>query len=361
MKIVSPFLKNILYPSLSAAGIFRRTSAPGLAIVTYHGVLPRGYEPIDVAFDGNLVSVETLRRQLRQLRTTFKVISPQQALAWRRGKFDLPPRALLVTCDDGLLNTLTDMLPVLQQEEVPCLFFVTGASARETRSVLWYEELFVLLLKAPSGEFDLTSNGITLRAQLRSLDGRRTAWWRAVKRLSQLDEQSRRAFVCDVSKKVGIELNRNWADHDSPAGRRFGLLTLSELCSLATSGMTIGAHTMSHPMLSQMAPELARAEIANCRAVLESALQKEVWAFAYPFGDAASVTAEVLNMPREAAYSAAFLNFGGGLGVSLPPWALPRVHVTSGMSLSELEAHLSGFYARLQHRAGRSSPTFAAA
>jgi len=49
MKIVSPFLKKVLYPSLSMAGIFRLTSAPGLAIVTYHGVLPRGYELLDAA------------------------------------------------------------------------------------------------------------------------------------------------------------------------------------------------------------------------------------------------------------------------------------------------------------------------
>ncbi len=30
------------------------------------------------------------------------------------------------------------------------------------------------------------------------------------------------------------------------------------------------------------------------------------------------------------------------------PYALPRVHVSAGMSLAEFEAHVSGFYARLQ-------------
>ena len=47
MRIVSPFLKKVFYPALSVAGVFHRTSAPGLAVVTYHGVLPAGYEPVD--------------------------------------------------------------------------------------------------------------------------------------------------------------------------------------------------------------------------------------------------------------------------------------------------------------------------
>jgi len=58
-------------------------------------------------------------------------------------------------------------------------------------------------------------------------------------------------------------------------------------------------------------------------------------------------------MAQKAGYEAAFLNFAGGLGSDLPPYALPRVQVTSGMSPAEFEAHLSGFYARLQRIAGR--------
>jgi peptidoglycan/xylan/chitin deacetylase (PgdA/CDA1 family) len=354
MRFVSPFLKKVLYPSLSAAGVFRRSSAPGLAVVTYHGVMPPGYEPVDAAFDGNLVTAESLRRQLRLLKSNYRVILPEDALAWRQGKIELPQRAVLLTCDDGLLNNLTDMLPVLQQEEVRCLFFVTGGSTGQARSRLWYEELFLLFLRVPAGRFEAASQGITICAELGSREQRRAAWWDAVKRLSQLDAGAREAFVGHAARQSGMDMSQNLADGTASC-RRFGLLTLPELRTLSAAGMTIGAHTTSHPMLSQMAPELARAEIVECRAKLEAALQKPVWAFAYPFGDAASVTPQVLDMPKEAGYDAAFLNFGGGLGATLPPWALPRIHVTAEMSLAELEAHVSGFYARLQQRTGRSS------
>jgi hypothetical protein len=107
-----------------------------------------------------------------------------------------------------------------------------------------------------------------------------------------------------------------------------------------------------------MPEELARAEMVECRARLENAVQTPIWAFAYPFGDAASVNNETIRFAQDASYEAAFLNIGGGLGVPLPRFTLPRVHVTSEMSLAEFDAHVSGLYAGLQRRVGRTAPSF---
>jgi hypothetical protein len=65
------------------------------------------------------------------------------------------------------------------------------------------------------------------------------------------------------------------------------------------------------------------------------------------------VTPEVIEMAKDAGYKAAFMNFGGGLSSPLPLHSLPRIHVTSQMSLAELEANVAGFYASLQRRVGR--------
>jgi peptidoglycan/xylan/chitin deacetylase (PgdA/CDA1 family) len=355
MRIVSPFLNRVVYPALSLAGAFQRTSAPGLAVVTYHGVLPERYEPVDPVFDGNLISAEMLCRQLRLLKAHYNVISPEDALAWREGRHALPPRAVLLTCDDGLLNCLTNMLPVLQQEKVNCLFFVTGASTEESRKMLWYEELFLLLLRAPAGHFEISSEGVLILGDLGSCEQRRAIWWNSVKRLSQVDSGTRLLFLQAARIRFGGNGERDFREGNSASCRRFGLLTRAELLQLASAGMAVGAHTSSHPMLSQLPPELAYAEISESRVRLETVLEKPVWALAYPFGDPQSVNPQVLAMAEQAGFQAAFLNFGGGLGTDLPPYALPRVHVTAGMSLAEFEAHVSGFYARLQRVAGRGT------
>ncbi len=359
MRFVSPLLKRVVYPSLSSTGVFRRTGARGLAIVTYHGVIPRGYEPFDAALDGNLISVEMLRRQLRLLKCNYNLLSPEDVLAWREDRRELPCRAVLVTCDDGLLNHLTDMLPVLQQEDVRCLFFVTADSAGKGRTRLWYEELFLLFLQARDGTFETSCDGIVLAGELGGREQRRALWWDSTKRLSRTDADTRARFLCALRAEFGLETGKT-SDESNPTRSRFALLNAEELNQLASAGMTIGAHTLSHPVLSQAPPDLARAEIVESRERLELALHSRVWAFAYPFGDAQSVTPQVLAMPQEAGYAAAFLNFGGGLGADLPPYALPRIHVTADMGLAEFEAHVSGFYSLLKRGAGRTSGQFSA-
>jgi len=354
MRIVSPLLKKLVYPTLATLGAFRRTTATGLAVVTYHGVRPTGYQSVDGALDGNLISAEMLQRQLRLLKRHYNLITPQEFLDSVEAGSALPPKVVLVTCDDGLLNCLTDMLPVLQQERVKCLFFVTGASAEESRSTLWYEELFLVFLKARSGSFEVSFDGIVLQGKLANRAQRRAMWWESVKRLSQINSATRNSVLTAVRKYFGLDLNSVFDQTNPAATRRYGLLTCAELRQLAAAGMTVGAHTLTHPMLSQLATELAYKEIAESGARLESALQRRIWAFAYPFGDPQSVTPVVRTMPEKAGYKVAFLNFGGGLGSALPPYALPRIHVTAGMSLSEFEAHISGSYARLQRYAGRA-------
>lgn len=354
MKFVSPLLKRIVYPSLAKAGVFRRASGKGLAVLTYHGIRPRGYQPVDAAFDGNLIEAETFRKQLRRLKHDYTVIAPEDLFSWCETHEKFPRRAVLLTCDDGLLNNLTDMLPILLEEKLRCLFFVTGASAGQERATLWHEELFLILLHAPAGHFEISQNGAAICGELAEREQRRVFWWNAVKQLSRLDAESRKSFLRATRAKVGLD--DSWAFTADTASPRFNLLTREQLRQLAAAGMTIGAHTMSHPMLSQLPVALARAEMAESRACLEAALGKRVWAFAYPFGDAQSITPQVLELAEETGFAAAFLNFGGGLGADLPMHALPRIHVTAGMEIGEFEAHVAGFYAALQRRMGRNGP-----
>lgn len=356
MKFVSPLLKRIVYPCLSGAGCFRSAKRSGLAVVTYHGVLSQRYDPIDPGLDGSLVTADTFRQQLRLLKSNYNVISPEEMLSWCSNEAELPPRAILLTCDDGLLNNLTEMLPILQEEGLRCLFFVTGASGGEAPTMLWYEDLLLLLLRAPAGKFQLSAGDLEITGILDSRKNRHALWWSMVERLSKIDAEGREHFLCKAHAFFGIRRSLEHYESIYPHfRRRFGLLMLAELKQLAAAGMSIGAHTLSHPVLSQQPPELAWAEIVESRALLESITGKKVWAFAYPFGDSSSVSAQVIAMVKEAGFAAAFVNIGGGLGVDLPLQFIPRVHVNADMGLAEFEAHVSGFYEVLQRTLGRTA------
>ena len=350
LRFVSPALKHIVFPALSRSGYLRYTAGAGPAIVTYHGVFPAGYEVRNPALDGNLVRADSLRRQLQFLKKRYHVISPEEFLRWSEEKLSLPPRSILLTCDDALQNTLTEMVPILQELGLSCLFFATGASADDTPSMLWYEELYMMLLDVSEPiALSLPDAGISLGPILPN--DRHSCWWNMVERLSQFDRELRRGFLDQIRDQ--LKLSENWREQfvqNPTLAARFLTLDAAGLRQLTAAGMSIGAHSLSHPILARASEELAWREISGSRSVLEKVLGQTVWAFGYPFGNAATVTGRDVRLAEQAGFRCAFINTGGGFGAKINWFALPRVHVTADMSLAEFEAHISGFYRSLRSR-----------
>ncbi len=346
---VSPILKRVVYPWLANSGYLRRRAGGGsFCVITYHGVLPEGYEVSDGQQDGSLVTAENFRSQLRLLKECYRVVTPDQVRDWLAEEKPLPELSVLLTCDDGLRSSLTSMVPILREEELSCLFFVLGASAEETPASLWYEDLYNLLLAAPAGRHQFDSH---LAFDLGDHAQRRAEWWNLVKKLSQRDHSARLRFLEKARQSLAVPEGPGVGTKYSEARReRFSILNSQELRELVKQGMSVGSHTLSHPILSQQSTEDAWKEISESRILLEKAIAQPVWALAYPFGDPASVGSRDMLMAQQAGFQCAFMNVGGGFGAQLPRFALPRVHVSAGMNLSEFEAHVSGFHRDFRSR-----------
>jgi peptidoglycan/xylan/chitin deacetylase (PgdA/CDA1 family) len=372
MRLVSPVLHRVLYPALGGAGYFhsRFSSSSIVSVISYHGVLTPAYESRYGSLDNTLVKQTSFRSQLQLLKKNYNVIAPEQFLGWLRGEEQLPDRAVLLTCDDGLFNHLACMLPILQEESLKCLFFVTGGSlysiSDSTPKMLWYMELYLMLMQAPRRDTPLTLQGIAISRISDYRVQRETLWQELMKTLSRLDAAARLEFMEEVAEKLGLPSAWRARQLDDPLLRdRFRLLDLSELRRLADMGMAIGAHTLSHPVLAEQDSEMVRVEISECRQAIEKALRQPVWAIAYPFGTASSVGSREYGFAEAAGYECAFMNVGGAfdrtssnrtpvnptaLKPALPRFAFPRIHVTAEMSLTVYEAYVSGFHDALRRR-----------
>jgi peptidoglycan/xylan/chitin deacetylase (PgdA/CDA1 family) len=346
MKFVSPLLKHVVYPGLSKAGYLRRAGQSEPAVLTYHGVLPAEYKIIDPQLDGNLVSPESFRGQLQFLQDRYNIISPKEFLNWCEGWCELPARSVLLTCDDGLRNCFYDMLPLLQEFEIQCLFFVTGASLSPMPTMLWYEQLYLMIVAAHKDfTIELPQTGGRIQA---SPSTKHSTWWELVKKLSQHDPEGRKRLLETIRVQSGLGENWDAKYSEDPAlRRRFLLLNQSELKQLVASGACVGAHTLSHPMLSQSSTEVAWTEISENKRALDQVLGQETWALAYPFGDSTSVSLRELEMAERAGFTAAFMNIDEGR-TSISNFSFHRMHVTADMSLTDLEARISGFHRTLQ-------------
>ncbi|HEX8814014.1 MAG TPA: polysaccharide deacetylase family protein [Terriglobales bacterium] len=344
MKVVSPLLKRVVYPGLSRMGYLRSRNGAGPIVLTYHGVLPEGYQPIGSHLDGNLVTADQFRDQLRFLKTHYQIISPDDFRDHCQGKRSLPARAVLITCDDGLKNNVTAMLPILWGEHLKCLFFVTQVAQPGQEAMLWHEQLHLQLLGA-NNQVAITLPEIGAFHATRKV-ALRSSWPVLVERLSMFGREERENLIGEISRQLGhyglpYSADSGWYE-------RFWTLNQNEVRQLADAGMAIGAHTDSHPKLSRLSTELAKREMAENRSQLETILGREVWALAYPFGDAGSVSRRELALAEQCGFTCAFMNSEISPAAAQSRFALPRVHLTADTSLPELEARISGFHSSLK-------------
>ena len=93
-----------------------------LPVIMYHSVLK------DPARAGKyVVSPETLKSDLVYLRSLgYESVLPKELIAFCEGTGTLPPKPVLITFDDGHLNSLTYVLPILEELGMCALVSVVG-------------------------------------------------------------------------------------------------------------------------------------------------------------------------------------------------------------------------------------------
>ncbi|HXJ90003.1 MAG TPA: polysaccharide deacetylase family protein [Candidatus Binatia bacterium] len=354
MRVLSPILRQFVYPTLSKVGYF--SSRKAASVLTYHGVLPEHYRKVDSFIDSMLITAESFRAQIRMLKRQHNIISPEHFHDWLLGSRELPQRAMLLTCDDGLLNNLTVMTPILREEGLQCLFFVTGASLDKVPQILWYIELYLMIMEAQRNHSATVWRGMDVPEIDRNPRKRRPQWLALMTGLSAFEAPKRAFFLQEAEQRWGVapDWKRRYLD-DPLLRQRFQPMGAAELRQLADAGMTIGSHTFSHPELSRQTEGMARREIIDFRRELEICTQRAVWALAYPFGNPSSVGERELQLAEEAGYNCAFMNMLGEVAAK-NRFALPRVHVGADMNLAVLEAHATGLHHDVQRWLSPSVP-----
>jgi peptidoglycan/xylan/chitin deacetylase (PgdA/CDA1 family) len=99
------------------------------------------------------------------------------------------------------------------------------------------------------------------------------------------------------------------------------------------TGMDIGGHTVTHPVLANAPAEVQRYEILESKRRIEAELGHSITAFSYPVGQRDSFTPRTQEFLREAGYQWAFSFFGGfAPKPQFDCYNLPRVAVSPHVS-----------------------------
>lgn len=134
------FARKCLY-ACGALGLYHRLrNADSLTVVMFHRTL-RPDDPRWSACDPDYtLSDDLFRRSIAFFARHYTVVSLAQVLRARREGGALPPRALLITFDDGWLDNVDYALPALRAAGLPAVMFV-AADAVGARQPFYQERI----------------------------------------------------------------------------------------------------------------------------------------------------------------------------------------------------------------------------
>ena len=281
---------------------FAARQAKGIRMLMYHGV-------------DSVFTAQDLDEQLAWIKARHPILPFAEVAERMRNGKPLPDFAVVLTFDDGLRNNVTEAAPVLLKHQVPATFFVCP-DLIDAHQWVWTYEVRARLR-------DLTEEALKGIAQrcgsgdLNTLD----AFMKWAKKLPQTQRQT----MLDTVRAATVSFTPSKAHC-----RSYDLATWDELQTLDSRLITIGSHTMSHPILSSLTDAEIEYELEQSKqALMERGLTKDSAALlCYPDGNHDE---RVLACARQH-YTAACSTRKGIITDASPLHALPRIGASSPLA-----------------------------
>jgi len=302
-----------------------RDRADILPVLTYHRVA----EPDDEHHPGLISATPTaFAQQIETIGRRFAFVSLDRLLARQAGGAAIGPRSILLTFDDAYRDFADHAWPVLDRLGIPVALFVPTAFP-DSGLPFWWDRLAAALagtarrdpLETAAGSLVITTEADRANA------------FRALR--SQLKRLPHRDAMAEVDRVVADLGSR-------PLGS--SVLGWDDLRRLDRAGVTLAAHSRTHPLLDRIQPDEVDAEVTGSRADLEREIGVAPDAFAYPSG---SHGGGVVERVRDLGIRVAFTTVRGVNDLHRADWLrLRRINVGGRTSPALIRAQALGWLAR---------------
>lgn len=295
--ILFELLKTLL---TMASGLGKRKK---LFIFIYHRVLDK---PDFMLPDE--VDKTRFHWQMELLHKYFNVLSLHDALD-KMANHSLPSRAVCITFDDGYADNYNNALPILKKFNQSATFFIANGFLNGGR--MWNDTIIEAVRNFPQAELDLTTIGLGKYDVATNTEKAANALHiiRKIRHLPLSQRDQYTAYIASLSQNLPNDL----------------MMSTEQLKQLHQSGMEIGGHTVSHPILAKLELKEAETEIVENKDFLENLLNIPVRYFAYPNGKAnADYLPQHKELVNNVGYQAALSTHWGYANDASDRWQLPR-------------------------------------
>jgi len=160
----------------------------------------------------------------------------------------------------------------------------------------WFERIQYAIRKTGKAFGHLKLNGKFYDIPLRSVSERLQAISFIKSKLKKNQPWTIESYVNEIEKRLRVPVAES-------VGIRF--MNWEHVREMASAGMEIGSHTLSHPILSLLPDSQARVEIVGSKVRLEEELRQPVRSFCYPNGKRSDFSEITKKIVKEAGYTSA--------------------------------------------------------
>jgi peptidoglycan/xylan/chitin deacetylase (PgdA/CDA1 family) len=312
------------------------------AILTFHRVRPA----LPGAFQPNRtleITPEFLEEVIVSLQAAgVELVSMDEV--YRRLIAEVPTRRFVAfTFDDGYRDNLQYALPILQRYQVPMTLYLPSAFP-EGRGELWWVVLEEAIARYP--RIEVTLDGAERVFETATPDGKQHAFETIYAKMrAEKTEEGLRNIARELALGYGINMERLCREL---------CMGWDEIRRIADDPLvTIGGHTVTHPILAKLGEEEARAEILEGVRQISAELCRTPSHFSYPVGSPDAAATREFRLATGAGFKTAVTTRPG---VLFPDHvrhlsALPRISVNGEFQrLRYLDVLLSGAPTALMNR-----------
>jgi peptidoglycan/xylan/chitin deacetylase (PgdA/CDA1 family) len=298
---------SILYPLLRVASHYAAPAGAHarLPILYYHRVLPATdlllpTEPDAATFDAHM----------RMVSSVFRVLPLDEAIERLRAG-TLPARSACITFDDGYRNNFEIACPILRKYGLVATFFVATGYLGSGR--MFNDTVIEAVRRLPTGRIDLSWIGLGVR-DIHDNASRAQLFAEFVNAVKYLPSDERllasRMLTSKAQDHLPVDI----------------MMTIEQVQDLPRQGMSVGGHTVDHPILVNLPAQEARDQISENRDELATIIGTAPTLFAYPNGKPGiDYAIEHVRMVEEAGYTAAFSTGWGVATRHSDRFQLPRI------------------------------------
>lgn len=306
--LLAPAKRAVLKAVQATGGfvLFRVANAGNGLVLMYHR--------FSEAAGDEVISRQQFVAHLRYLTVRYKVVSIPELAAGLSARA-APERPLVaITIDDGHADAYDIAFPVLKQFGVPAtLFVVTGFL--DGVCWIWTDRVIYLFGCTRRTRLSVQLGPEQLQLQFDDAATRSAVAALVIERLKRLPEAQKNSALDRLAVALDVDVPVKPPPGYAPVSWR-------QVHELERHGVKIEAHTVTHPILTNVTSDQLTRELTESKARLERELGRPIRTFCYPNGDCSQAVRDAV---LRAGYTHAVLSAGGLNAPRADPLCLRRI------------------------------------